>query len=421
MRIILFLFALFSALEGYSQNQPISSDSLETSSKPVIKESPFSTGFYPVGFFDIDLTYPIKINNYESFRFGFGGITNDRLLENFKFGGHIAYGTKDKGLKWSLGGKARLAKKSNTWIDLYHIEDIIEIGDFSYLTDATVYSIFEPRLVNITQFYKHRTWKSAITHEFSDLIVSELRVANIKIEQIEDYRFLNDGVEFNDYGLAEATASVRFNSKQKEFMGENGLIQKTDIIPNISGQITQGLRGIGDGDFNYTKLGLKLEYDINRPNLSKTSFLLDTNVAFGDVPLTHLFHAYPNSPTKETILQRFSVAGIQSFETMFFGEFFSTELATLHLKHYFRPFKISERIQPELVIISRHALGNFQNPENHLLVSFNTLDKLYNEFGFELNKLIFGFGTSLAYRYGSYYLSDFEDNISFKFTFNLKI
>ena len=214
MRIILFLFALFSALEGYSQNQPISSDSLKTSSKPVIKESPFSTGFYPVGFFDIDLTYPIKINNYESFRFGFGGITNDRLLENFKFGGHIAYGTKDKGLKWSLGGKARLAKKSNTWIDLYHIEDIIEIGNFSYLTDATVYSIFEPRLVNITQFYKHRTWKSAITHEFSDLIVSELRVANIKIKQIEDYRFLNEGIEFNDYGLAEATASVRFNSMQ---------------------------------------------------------------------------------------------------------------------------------------------------------------------------------------------------------------
>ncbi len=44
-------------------------------------------------------------------------------------------------------------------------------------------------------------------------------------------------------------------------------------------------------------------------------------MAFGEIPLTHLYHAYPNSPTKDEIL-RFSVAGTQSFETMYFGEFF---------------------------------------------------------------------------------------------------
>jgi len=54
-------------------------------------------------------------------------------------------------------------------------------------------------------------------------------------------------------------------------------------------------------------------------------------------------------------------------------------------------------------------------------LDFNTLEQVYNESGFEINKLIFGFGLSFAYRYGFYNLPEFEDNISFKFTFNLKV
>ena len=55
-------------------------------------------------------------------------------------------------------------------------------------------------------------------------------------------------------------------------------------------------------------------------DLSSSHFVLE-GLRLGNAPLTHLFHAYPNSPTKEEILQRFSVAGIQSFETMYFGNF----------------------------------------------------------------------------------------------------
>ena len=72
------------------------------------------------------------------------------------------------------------------------------------------------------------------------------------------------------------------------------------------------------------------------------------------------------------------------------------------------------------MIITRHALGDMRNPEQHFGTPFNTLDQLYNESGFELNKLIFGFGLSAAYRYGFYNLPDFEDNVSVKFTFYAK-
>ena len=134
-----------------------------------------------------------------------------------------------------------------------------------------------------------------------------------------------------------------------------------------------------------------------------------------------MYHAYPNNITKETILQRFSVAGLNSFETMYFNEFFSDKFSTLQLKHSFRPFKISERFKPQLVLISRYAVGTMNNIDRHQGVQFNTLEKLYSESGFEINKLLFGFGLSFAYRYGGYHLPNLEDNMAFKFTFNLSI
>ncbi|MEL6810153.1 MAG: hypothetical protein AAFP76_02335, partial [Bacteroidota bacterium] len=251
--------------------------------------------------------------------------------------------------------------------------------------------------------------------------MSEVRLARAKIDQIEDYAFLQDGVTYSSYQLAEATVSIRISPKTNFFTADDGRIEYFDGFPKISAQITQGLKGIAKSDFNYTKVGLKLDYYVKRTDLSSTNIVLEGGMAFGDVPLTHLFHAYPNSPTKDEILQRFSVAGVRSFETMYFGEFFSDKLATLQVKHSLRRFYFSSTFKPELVFITRHALGDLSNPEEHLGIGFGTLDQLYSESGFELNRILFGFGLSFAYRYGFYNLSDFEDNVSFKFTFNLKI
>lgn len=385
------------------------------------KQSPFKTGFYPIGFFDVDLRYFIKYNNYEGFRLGVGGITNERLFSNFKIGGYIARGFKDQEWKYRLGGNLRLAPKTSTWLTLYYTKDISEIGAFKYLTDARVYSVFEPRLINITQFYKYRSWHSSLQHEFNPKFLSEVKLSHSNVEQIEDYQFVNDGVTYDSYKLAEATVSVRVSPKTNFITLDDGRIEYYDGLPKISAQITQGIAGIADSDFDYTKVGLKLDYYIKRTDLSSTNFVLEGAMAFGDVPLTHLFHAYPNSPTKDEILQRFSVAGISSFETMYFGEFFSSELVTLQVKHSLRRFKISEKFKPELVLITKHALGDLDDINRHQGIGFNTLREVYSESGLELNRILFGFGLSFAYRYGFYHLPDFEDNISFKFTFNLKL
>ncbi len=421
MRKLLFFVFFSVAFYAAAQEPSIQTDKDSVSSISDKKEHPLSSGYYPVGFFDIDLKTLIKYNNYEGFRLGIGGLTNDKLFEKYKLGGYVAYGFKDKALKYSLGASARVNKEKKAWVSVYYADDIKEIGTFDFLTDARVYSIFEPRLVNIIQFYKYRKWYANVTSELTPKILGEFRVEHSNVENIETYYFINDGIPYKDYQLAEATVSVRVSPKTDFFTNEDGTKEYFDGFPKISAQITQGFKDVVGSDFNYTKFGLKLDYYIKRTDLSSTNILLEGTLATGDVPLTHLFHSYPNQPTKEKVLQRFSVAGVQSFETMYFGEFFSDKLTTLQVKHSLRRFKLAEKWKPELVLITRHAWGDMDNTDQHFGVPFNTLDKLYNESGLELNKILFGFGLSGAYRYGYYNLPKFSDNISFKFTFNLKI
>jgi hypothetical protein len=379
-----------------------------------------STGYYPVGFWDFDLGKFFKFNNYEGIRLGFGGKTNEQVSEKFSLNGYLVYGTKDEVFKYNLGTSIHLKKATETDLKLNYTRDIVETGSFSYLQGKNDFSIVEPRFVNINFFYEHRTLSGGLTHRFGSDFKTELQLSKSDISQTRDYSFLLDGQEFLEYTLSEATFSFLW-SPFATFLKtpySTKLIEKG--YPKFTGQITKGISGIFGSDFNYTKFGLLVEHEITRLNQSRTEIILEGNYAAGEVPLTHLFHSLPNSPRREGILGRFSVAGRRSFETMYYNEFFSDKQAMLHIKHQLRPINIHRLIKPELVFISRHAIGDISNPERHS-VPFKSLKEGYHEIGIELQKILAGFGLGAAYRYGPYSLPTFNENFALKFTFHLDI
>jgi len=381
----------------------------------------FKVGYYPVGFFDIDLKYLIKFNEFEAFRIGIGGTTNDKFSKNWRISGYGAYGTKDKRFKYNATLGYQISKENNTWISAYKTDDIYEFAGARFLTDARVYSLFEPRLVNIPTFYLYKSYGLSLQQRLFPSVISEVSLSRNRISQTTNYIFSPDNNSFVNYTLSEATIAARWSPESSFMKTPKGYQETNKGYPILSAQITKGIRGLIDSDFNYLKLSGKVAYTINRINGSQTEFLLEGHYASGDVPLSHLFHAYPNAPNKDEILQRFSVAGRNSFETMFFNEFFSDRIVTLQMRHNFAPFHITSWLNPELVVISRYALGDLNNPEDHININFNRLNKGFTESGFELNKLLFGFGISATYRYGAYHLPQFSDNIALKFTFYLEI
>ncbi|WP_299333626.1 hypothetical protein [uncultured Psychroserpens sp.] len=421
--LCLILFTLITCAL-YSQNPNSEQDSTKIKNDSLRKREflkQLGNGFYPTKVLNIDLKYLIKFNQYEGLRTGLGGETNDGFSEKYRINSYLVYGFKDHRFKYKIGGGFRVNEATNTWINLSYTDDLQETGSSTFLTDKRFFSFFEPRLLNIDLFHKHITKSISVEHKFSPNLISEFEIATSKIEPTYDYRFNIDNMSFRSFDITSAKLALQWNPFNTSEVNEKGISLVNEGYPKFTLQLSQSIKNNIKGDFNFFKTDFRMVQRFIFNDKVFTEATLTSGLALGNTPLTHLYHAYPNNITKETVLQRFSVAGINSFETMFFNEFFSDRFTTLQIKHFVRPFKITNRYRPQLVLISRHAIGDMSNIERHENINFNTLSKGYSEAGFELNKLLFGFGLSFAYRYGGYHLPSFADNLAAKFTFNVTL
>ncbi|MBE9489916.1 MAG: hypothetical protein IMY67_06455 [Bacteroidetes bacterium] len=418
--LLLFLFFFISKAQT-----PVSTKERVKTEKDTIKKKEFlnqiGNGYFPLKYFNIDLRYLVKFNQYEGFRTGLGGITNKTFSKKLRLNTYVVYGFRDHTFKYSFGAGYKIAQKTNTWINASYTDDLQETGSTQFLTDKRTFQFFEPRLLNIELFYKHITKTISLEHEITPKLISEIEFAHSDIDPTFNYEFVINNKAYHTFHISTAKIALRWSpSDIYETLVDNVRLIK-NAYPKFTLQYTKSFSDILNSDFNFSKIDFKAIHKIDYRNNASTQLLLTSGVAIGETPLTHLYHAYPNNNTKETIMQRFSVAGINSFETMFFNEFFSDKFVILQFKQALSPFKISKKFKPQLVLISRFVLGDMSHIERHQSFSFSTLDKGYTESGFEINKLLFGFGLSFAYRYGAYHLPEIEDNIAFKFTFNITL
>ncbi|MCL6218766.1 DUF5686 family protein [Zunongwangia pacifica] len=379
-----------------------------------------ANGYYPIAFWDLQLSKIFKYNNFEGIRLGIGGKTNDHLSNKFNIGGYFVYGFGDQKIKYNINTSIYLNKLTGTNLKFGYTKDIKEVASFDYLKAPPKFYLIEPRFVNINFFYNFKQYYAGLEHRITPQLSSEIRFSQTKVFDARDYEFLYNGELYQEYTISTAGISFSWEPFSEYLKTPESSILIERRFPRITAQIDKGFADVADGDFNFLRTGLKLEYTIKRLDLSRTEFILEGNYATGTLPLTHTFYAYPNSSRQEAILKRFSVAGKTSFETMYYNEFYSDRLAMLHMRHQLRPIKFSNFFQPEIVLISRHAIGDIGHMDRHQNIDFKSLDQAYSEVGLEINKIISGFGLSTAYRYGAYHLPGFSQNLAFKFTLNIK-
>ena len=132
-----------------------------TTQQDTIKKSEFikqlGNGYFPTKYFNFDLRYLIKYNQYEALRTGLGGITNDAFSDKLRLNTYVVYGFRDHRFKYSFGTGLRLDEKTSTWIHASYTDDLQESGSSAFLTDKRIFQFFEPRLLNISLFHKHTT------------------------------------------------------------------------------------------------------------------------------------------------------------------------------------------------------------------------------------------------------------------------
>ena len=378
-------------------------------------------GFFPAGPIDLDLRKFFSFNNYEGFRIGIGGTTNDRFSKTIKMEGYSAYGTKDGSFKYSFGTGVQLGEQTNSWLGVSYTDDVREIASTIFSIDKRGFKIYDPRPFNISTFYNFKSWKAFVETKIIPKTESVWEIATSKLEPKFNYTFLLNGKTYANYTMTTAMVSLKWNPFSDYMQTPTGRVEVEKRFPKFTFQFTKSVPKIVSNDFDFGKIDVKTEYEKKHLNGQKTSILIQGGYAFGELPLTHLYSISPNNITKETIMQRITFAGKNSFETMFYNEFFSSEYIHFQLKHGFQKITLFKKVKPSFVFVTRMAWGNLKHPERHLGLDFKTLNKGYFESGIELNQIYKGLGLVGFYRYGPNGLLKFEDNIAVKISYILDL
>ncbi|MFT7250860.1 MAG: hypothetical protein ACI9FW_000577 [Flavobacterium sp.] len=402
----------------------ISLDSLSQSSnieRKIFLGKKIINGYLPISYVDLDLRSILKYNNYEGFRVGLGVVTNNKVSEEYKVALYGAYGFKDEGFKYGITPSYLLNKLDETWLSLSYIDDVSEIGQTTFATDSRRFRVYDPRPFNISTFYNNRISSAFIESKILPKTSAYFSISQNEITPLFDYTFINNGQSFSNYNLTSAQFSIQWNPFSSYMQTPLGKIEIEKRHPKFSLQITQTIPEILGNNFNFTKVDFKTFYEIQFLSGQKSSFLFQTGLAFGDIPLTQLYAIAPNNLNKDAILKRITFAGKNSFETMYYNEFFSDKYVSMQLKHTFNRVNIGYKLNPEFTVVTRMAFGTIDNPENHIGLPFKSLEKGFFESGVECNKLFKGLGLVAFYRYGNYQLANFDDNIAIKISYSLDL
>lgn len=378
-------------------------------------------GFVPVGFFDIDLRHLISFNNYEGFRLGFGGITNNKFSKVYRFYGYTAYGTKDGVFKFQLGNAVRLNQQSDSWIGLAYTDDVREIASTDFTIDKRSFKIYDPRPINISTFYNYVSWKLYLDTKIIPGTESTWQVAHESVRPLFDYYFnYNDNI-YRNFSLSLARISLQWNPFSDYMQTPNGRIEIVKRYPKFTFQITKAFPNVLGNELEFTKIEVRADYEKKFINRQKISFLIESGYAAGQVPITHAYNTSPNNLNKEKLFGRITFGGKDSFETMFFNEFYSDRFVFSQYKYSLNRLNISKQIAPTPVLVSRMVWGDMNNKSRHNGITFKTLDHGFYESGIEFNGIYKGLGLSTFYRHGANHLPRFEDNLAIKLSFVFNI
>jgi hypothetical protein len=296
-----------------------------------------------------------------------------------------------------------------------------EIASIIFYVDKKKFKLIDPRPFNITTFYNYKTWVFNAETKLFPKTTSVWQLKQSQITPLFNYQYNRNGARFSQFNYTDFSISMQWNPASNFMKTPDGVSEMSKKFPQFTFQVSKSLPEVLGNDFDFTKIDLRATYEKKHINGQKSAVLIQGGYAIGDLPITHLYSISPNNLNKDVILQRVTFAGKNSFETMYFNEFFSNRFASFQFKHELNRVKISNNIKPSLVFVSRMAWGDLDGKANHEGIEFKTLEDGFFESGIELNKIYQGLGFTFFYRYGPNQLPKMEDNLAIKVSFNIDL
>lgn len=379
-----------------------------------------SGGKYGIGKFDLDLTQLFNYNNYEGFRLGLGGNTNYKFNDRLSLNGYVAYGFKDEAFKYGGGFDYLVNKPYSGKIFANYANDVAAAGRNRLDLQNAYVQFLQQNLSNLynDHFYSYQRVKLGYQQDFLQNIT--LRVAGIYHEKTAefDYQYQSQAADHSFKSL-DTEIALRWAPKDRYVRTPYGKVTINSGLPVFYLTFSQGWKAF---DASHTPTKIDFTYlDEFRTFLGKTDFQFHAGKVWGDTPILNLYEGMGNAKKGNQILKHFGVAGLNNFETMRPGEFYSDQYVMFNFSHKFAGFRLFNReIFPDFIY--RGLLGDMKNPEDHQIIEFQSPNQLYQEAGLEFNQLIYKMiGVGAYYRFGAYHLPTFDHNFFVKLTLKMDL
>lgn len=392
----------------------------ENIEQKIIGFEALTRGYFPIRWFDLDINRIFRLNDYEGFRLGAGGLTNDKLSKHFGVGGYFAYGFKDRASKFGFEGRFYLFPKHELELRPLYSNDVWESGATIFENDIKQQRAEQIRQVQVNRMDSEERTEVHVNWRSFNYLRTNVFIGQAHVQPKYSYSFSDfpDNIRFS---WLETGISLTYTYKERFYKSGKLKLLIGSKYPTLRLEFIHGEDLSLGGITTYNKFIFRGDYKHQWRRIGKTTFQLLAGIVDGNVPYSRLFdgrgHLRVNSD--------FNAASMNCFETMTMNEFANSSFISGFLRHDFGSFFKIKKFSPRFVIIQNTLLGrmkeiNFQNQRG---ISFKQADKGYFESGLQINNLLAvksgGYGIGIYYRSGYYAFSDWRLNLALKLSFSL--
>lgn len=235
------------------------------------------------------ITQTISYNTMEGLRLRLGGHTTTALNKHLTAGGYVAYGTKDKDLKYRGDLYYSIKPQSNsvfqfpqslislTWVDDLNIpgQDLL-----STQRDNIFYSLSHSSVNNMSH---QQIGLLSFSHELKNRLAFDVSGKYLRDKSV-------GVVQYDDYTTSELAFSLRYAPGEKtvQLRGRRFPLQQGDIVLRLNHRT--GIKGLLGSDYHYqiTELGAYKKFHLPG-NAGTASFDLSAGKVWDQVPFPLLF------------------------------------------------------------------------------------------------------------------------------------
>lgn len=295
------------------------------------------SGYIQVGKFDIGPIFStFGYNDVEGQRIRLGGRTYFGPNDPWRIQGYTAYGFKDDKVKYGINARVMLDKKNRFIVSLGNRRDVEQIGvslttsndvlgrsfaSSSFFSSGTNNKLTNVNLTNLgfeIEPVKNLVFETSFSHRTLSSASSEFN-----IDYFTDNTFTTTA---NKITQSEVNFLVNYTPKRK-MVGYG--VDRIDVdlnYPRIFVSYSQGLKGVLNSDFNYSKLQFYYRQPLLIGGFGRLFTTLEVGKTFGAVPLS-LMGVIPGNQSYFIIDNTYNLLN--------YYDFVADQYTSLHLEHNF--------------------------------------------------------------------------------------